>query len=274
MRFLALLILSFGCAASWLRAEMPPAHAVPVVLKIDDLRTNDSGYLSDRWKRLLPLLREHKTLKLSIGIIANSLEGDNAAYFSWIKEMHDTGRVEFWLHGYDHKEWEEGGQKFYEFKGPSYEQQKEHLAKSQALAKAKLGFVFTAFGAPFNCIDDNTIKILNEDADMKVVLYANLSDQSKMPGKTILDRVFPVNIEQPLFVPNPEKFIAGYNKFAGKRSFFVAQGHGNKWDDARWPEFLKIVDFLEQNKIPTVLPTELAASLSVANNSKNKPSTP
>jgi len=275
MRFLALLILSLGCTAPWLRAETPPplAHIVPIVIKLDDVRTNDSGHLSERWQRLLDLVRERK-IKLSLGVIANSLEGDKPAYFTWIKAMHDTGLVEFWFHGYDHGVRTVDGVEAAEFTALSYEEQKEHFAKSQKLAKEKLGFTFQTYGPPgggkmpISDADlDATVRVLTEDPSMKVWLYPKPMDaraeKLNAAGKiTVLDRVWAVNIEWPLFVPNSGKFITDYNKYAASRKYFVLQGHAAKWDDARWPEFLKIIDYVTQNKIPTVLPTELAASLS------------
>jgi len=247
------------------QADPPPAHIVPVVIKLDDLRTNASGWLSTRWRRVGDLVRDRR-IKVSLGIIADSLEGDKPAYFKWLREMHDTGLVELWFHGYDHKEWEENGRKLEEFHGTPYALQKEHFVKSQALARAKLGFPFTAFGAPFNATDAVTDRVLAEDPDIKVVLYGTPADRAS--GKVILDRVYKVNIEQPLFLPNYEKFVAGYNHYAATRRYFVIQGHANKWDDARWAEFLKIVDYITRNHIPTVTPTALAATLQTSSPEK------
>ena len=256
-----------------LRAQSaPPAHIVPVVIKLDDVRTNDSGFLSTRWRRLGDLVRERK-IKLSLGVIANSLEGSKPAYFAWLREMHDTGLVEFWFHGYDHGVRTVGDTEAAEFTARSFAEQQERFAKSQKLAQEKLGFSFQTYGPPgggklaiTDADLDATVRVLTEDSAMKVWLYPmpidargqKLTDAGKV---TVLDRVWAVNLEQPLFVPNPEKFIAGYNKYAAGRRYFVLQGHANKWDDDRWAAFLKIIDYLVENKIPTVTPTELAASL-------------
>lgn len=233
-----------------------PKPPVPVVLKLDDLLSTRESGVPDRWQRIADLAIERK-IKLSIGIIANSLEGDKPAYFDWIKKLRAAGLVEFWFHGYDHKAWKEGDRNVSEFQGPSYEQQKDHFVRSQALAREKLGFAFTTFGSPFNVADANTARVLAEDADITVWLYG---DRAHPAGKTILDRVGPVSIEQPLFVPNAAKFIEGYAKHAAGRTAFTIQGHPAQWDDARWTEFVRIIDFLVQNNIPVVTPAELAAS--------------
>ncbi|HEY9249433.1 MAG TPA: DUF2334 domain-containing protein [Rariglobus sp.] len=244
-------------------SKLPPLPANPpaVVLKLDDLATG-GGNVPRNWKRITDFALERK-IKLSVGIITQSLETANPSYIGYIRDLRKTGLIEFWFHGYDHKMWEEGGQKLQEFKGTSYERQKDHFVKSQALAKEKLGFAFTTFGSPFNGFDENTFKVFAEDPDMKVFLYATPADQAKIPGKVILERVGWVNIEDPLFVPNADKFIAGYLKNAKGRSYYVIQGHPNQWNDERWAEFVRLVDYLQQNHIPIVTPTEAAA---LANN--------
>lgn len=254
----ALLLLPLAGIPALAQTPPLPDPLIPVVLKLDDLNTR-GGNVPGRWIRVTDLARE-KNIKVSIGIICDSFDYGKPAYFDYIKEWQASGLVEFWFHGWDHKQWQEGETKLMEFKGTSYEHQKEHFVKSQALAREKLGFAFTTFGAPFNATDEVTARVLAEDPDIKVFLYGKPSDAAAS-GKVILDRVGDVNVEHPLFVPNSARFIAHYTKRAPGRRYFVIQGHPAQWDDARWAEFVKIVDFLVENKIPVLTPTELAASL-------------
>lgn len=232
-----------------------PNPLVPVVFKVDDLVSTPDGGVPERWKRVADLARERQ-IKFSVGIIANSLEGEKPVYFGWIKEQRETGLFEFWFHGYDHKGWKEEGRDVSEFKGTSYEHQKDHFVRSQALARKKLGFAFTTFGSPFNASDAVTARVLAEDSDITVWLYG---DRANPAGKTVLDRVGAVSIEQPLFVPNSAKFIEGYAKHAAGRGCYVIQGHPAQWDDARWAEFVRIVDFLQANQIPVLTSVEAGA---------------
>lgn len=253
--------LPLARAADPATAPLQDIPVIPIVLKVDDLAaTATGGNVSEKWIRITDFARERK-IKLSIGIIVQSLATADPAYADYIKNFQKTGLVEFWFHGWDHKIWDENGKKIQEFKGTSYEQQKDHFVKSQALVKEKLGFVFTTFGSPFNGMDDNTFKVFAEDPDMKVFLYAWPADQAKIPGRVILDRVGEVNIEAPLFKPNAAKFIEGYLKNAKGRHYYVVQGHPNEWDADGWSEFVKIVDFLQQNHIPIITPTEAAPLL-------------
>ncbi|EIQ01394.1 putative xylanase/chitin deacetylase [Opitutaceae bacterium TAV1] len=230
----------------------------PVVLKVDDLVSTRDGRVPERWQRITDFAKERK-IKLSIGIIANSLEGDKPAYFDYIKTLRSApgGQFEFWFHGYDHREWAEDGKKLQEFRGTSYEHQKDHFEKSQKLAREKLGFAFETFGAPFNATDRNTDRVLAEDPDMKIFLYGGPSNRGS--GKLLLERIGEANIENPIFVPNPDALAAAYHKYSSRRAFFVLQGHPNQWDDTRWAAFVKLVDFLQQNDIPIVTAADLAA---------------
>lgn len=274
MRLLWLALpLVFAASAPFAPAQTPAVPVVPVVLKLDDVRTNDSGYLSARWRRVGDFARERR-IKVSLGVIANSLDGAKPDYVKWLHEMQDSGLVEFWFHGYDHGVRPVGDKKAAEFTARPYEEQKAIFAKSQALALAKIGAPFRAYGAPGggnlhpSAEDtDATARVLSEDPAMRVWLYPKphdeLSRALSASGKiVVLDRVWQVNIEQPLFVPDSAKFIDGYNKHAAGRRYLVVQGHPNKWDDARWAEFVKIIDYLQAHQIPTVFPSELAATLS------------
>ncbi len=274
----ALLCLSALPALHAQTDDTPPAHIIPVVLKLDDVRTNDSGWLSERWRRVGTLAREKK-VKVSLGVIADSLENAKTDYISWLIGMHDSGYAELWFHGYDHAVWKDAaGEDRCEFFGRPYQDQLDRFVRSQNLIQKKLNLTFSTFGPGGGGKgagqDAATAQAMSDAPGMKVWLYPSPIDdagrQLAAKGKiTILDRVWAVNIEQPLFVPNFEKFVAGYNKHAAGRRYFVVQGHPGKWDDARWAEFVKIIDYLVRHNIPTVTPSELAATLNTPTPSKS-----
>lgn len=250
---------TFGCAS---RADQPAVPKVTVrqtppaiLIKVDDLK-DLRGKVNPRWQKVVDYLHGRQ-IHFGIGIICDSLEGDKPIYFNWIKALHDCGEVEFWNHGYDHKEWEENGAKLQEFKGPSQEQQQDHLARSQQLAKEKLGFTLPAFGSPFNATDANTLLALEKDTETKIWLYGNPATPA---GKLVLDRVYRVNIENPTFLPDVEKFKDGYARYP-QRPYFVIQGHPGHWDDARFEQFTKIIDFLVEQKAVFMTPSEYATTL-------------
>ncbi len=77
-----------------------PEPRIPVVLKVDDISSKPDGSVSARWKRIIDFALERK-IKVSIGVIANSLEGDKPAYLAYLKQVQESGLIELWFHGYD-----------------------------------------------------------------------------------------------------------------------------------------------------------------------------
>jgi len=209
-----------------------------VILKLDDLRS-----ASPKWRRVLEFLKS-RNIKSTAGIICNSLEGDKASYFSWVKDLQASGMVEMWCHGYTHgRSTNAEGKDVMEFKGVPYEEQKATLVKCQQLAKEKLGAPFKSFGAPFNATDESTLKALSEDPDFKVFLYGNPAQAAQAPGLMIQDRSA-MNIENPLFIPNTARVEHDLKILRSKRDYFVIQGHPEQWDEARIAEFGKMIDYL------------------------------
>ncbi|MET0261458.1 MAG: DUF2334 domain-containing protein [Rariglobus sp.] len=272
-RAIALTFFAFSSVAAIATTEPTlPGPRVPVVLKLDDLGAHANGTVSERWRRVIDFCLERK-IKLSIGVLTRSMEWAKPSYFTYLNDLQKTGLIEFWFHGYDHGVHTVDGKQYAEFSHRSYEEQKRRFEISQKLAVEKLGAPFVTYGPPgggntppSEADLDATVRVLTEDPAMKLWLYPKAIDergaQLQSAGKiTILDRVPQVNIEQPLFVPNPEKFIEAYAKHAPDRRYFILQGHPDQWDDARWAAFVKLIDYIQANQIPIITPTELAAQL-------------
>ncbi len=225
------------------RGKEPPR----VVIKLDDLKPGPGGGVSPQWQRVVDYARE-KEVKLSIGIIAQYLETGNADFFKWVQDLNAANCVEFWHHGWDHAA--EGNLK--EFSGQPYERQKEHMTKANALAREKLGFAFTSFGAPFNATDASTVRVLAEDPDITVWIYG---DPKNPAGKTVL-RPSPIMIETRAR-PDFEAFLEAYAHNRGI-DYFAMQGHAGGWKDDAFDQFRAMVEFLQGQGAQFVLPREFA----------------
>ncbi|MEW6302133.1 MAG: DUF2334 domain-containing protein [Verrucomicrobiota bacterium] len=245
---MALILLLILTAFTTSAADPAPAKPQLVILKVDDFNR------TPRWQRFATYIQTNH-LKASIGIICNVYEKDNPALISWTKELAASGTFDFWHHGYDHRlNWKEGDQTLSEFKGTSYEHQKEHLAKGCALVEQKLGIRFLAFGAPGNSVDATTARVLGERPDIKVIFYG----PANVPGKLLLDRW--INLETPTFRPNSEAFIKAYPSRATKPVLAI-QGHPNQWTDKDFAEFEKIVTFLRAKNTKFVTTAEAYEAL-------------
>lgn len=264
-----------AAAPSPVPVDLPQREKPPlIVLKTDDLRPIN-GNVHPLWQKLVDTLAA-KRIKGSIGMNMDKTAEATPAYVEWVKDLHASGAVEFWFHGWDHAMHEVDGVKYNEFNKRSYEEQKKRFDDSQKLARDTFGFPFVTFGtpggAPNGLFDENTIRVMADEPDMKVWLYPQPLDKKgqelSAQGKVaILDRVWAVNLESKVGQPDFQKFMQGYAANPD-REYFVLQGHPMSWGNAeRFAEFEKIIDFLVAQKAEFVTPTELAEKL------KNRPHT-
>jgi peptidoglycan/xylan/chitin deacetylase (PgdA/CDA1 family) len=203
-------------------------------------------------------------------VICETLPEAAPDYVAWIASRHASGRVEFWFHGWNHAAHEIDGKPCNEFAGWSYDGMKALIGRSQKAAREKLGFAFATFGptgcgAPGPNLDETALRALHDDPDIRVALYPTpLDDMGKRiasDGKlTILDRVWDVNLESAVGVPDCKRLMSGYAAHPD-RAYFVLQGHPASWSGERFNEFLRILDFLEAQKAVFMTPSECAAAL-------------
>jgi peptidoglycan/xylan/chitin deacetylase (PgdA/CDA1 family) len=236
----------------------PPSAPQVIILKLDDVTARgarDHLPVSPRWQRVADYV-EKNHLKAGFGIIGFSLEVDNPAYFQWIKDWDRKGIIEFWNHGYrDRKATDKAG----EFEQGPAAQQRAALERTQRLAKEKLGLTLRAFGQHYSGVTEETEKALNEVPDNRIWLYG--PKDSKFYKKTSLVRV--MELEHPIFNPDPEKFRAIYEQRGAAQPMLVLQGHPNQWlDDKKWEGFVKIIAFLKSKGCVFMTPSEYVASLS------------
>jgi len=251
-----LLLLAFTAAFhshTSLAAEPRPKPQI-ILLKLDDVVAARSGAapVSARWQRVADYLKTNQ-IKGSFGIICESLEKDNAAYFQWVRDIHDAGLIEFWMHGYHMKRADEPG----EFDHGTFEEQKAILEKAARLAIAKLGFPLPAFGPHWTATTEATDRALEAVPSITIWLYG--PPKPKYFSRLSIGRV--MGLENPTFVPDPAKFVATYGKSAATRDVLVLQGHPDQWDDKRWAGFTEIITFLKSKNVVFMTPSEYQASL-------------
>ena len=61
--------------------------------------------------------------------------------------------------------------------------------------------------------------------------------------KFVFERV--LTLENPIFVPDPDKFKEIYESRAQDKPCLALQGHPNQWNGQRWQGFVKIIDYLK-----------------------------
>ncbi len=244
----------------------PPA--LVAVLKFDDVK-QVNGFVKPGWQRLVTYLQT-RNIKAGFGVIGESLANATPAYLAWIKTLQGSGLIEFWFHGWDHQTYSKNGVRYNEFVRP-YAEMAKRLADSQRLAKQKLGFAFTTFGPPGGAgkgsFNADTLRLMVDDPDIRTMLYPQSMNalgreaEASADGKfKILDRVGAVNIEGSVGDPDFVRFRDGF-KANPQRRYFVLQGHPANWDNARFAEFERIIDYLVARDAVFLTPTEAAAIL-------------
>ncbi|HCE45787.1 MAG TPA: polysaccharide deacetylase [Lentisphaeria bacterium] len=249
------------------KVPAPRKEPAVIILKFDDLK-QVNGKVHPSWQKISDFLESRK-IKGAFGMTCDTLQDAKPEYVNWIKSRHDSGATEFWFHGWDHATHNENGKSLSEFDTRSYEEQKSRFDRSQKLALEKLGFAFETFGpgggGSGQHFDAGTCKVMQDDPHMKAWLYPKPIDEDgkklQEAGKvTILDRVWEVNTEGAVGVPDSKKLIAGYNRNP-ERKYFVLQGHPAMWAGPRFDEFVKIIDFLQEQKCVFMTPMEYVKSV-------------
>jgi peptidoglycan/xylan/chitin deacetylase (PgdA/CDA1 family) len=227
--------------------EKPPQI---IILKLDDViaqGTDARSPVPPRWQRVADFVEESH-IKASFGIIGFSLEQDNRAYFDWIKNLHQKGNIEFWNHGYKNRK---DADKTGEFED-TFEKQKTALERTQKLAKEKLGIELKVFGAHWSGTNKDTAKALEGIPEITMLFY-DPRDSKKFVFEQVLA------LENPIFVPDAEKFKELYEARAKNKTCLALQGHPNAWDEKRWAGFVKIIEFLKSQGCVFMTPSEYLA---------------
>lgn len=223
-------------------------HTQLVIFKADDVIWDRKNVLPPEWLKFIELIRSKKA-KAALGLIGHYLEKGDQQYCRFLKSLTSRGEFELWNHGYSH---EVGGSsaansgQTSEFYLRSFAEQQANLRKTQDLAKRKLGITLRAFGAPGNAYDAVTRQVVDIDPDLFIWFFGD-PESVKLVFKRSGE------IEFPTPNANFEEFRTRYD---ANRSLYVYQIHPNKWNEAQFSEFEKILEFLIAQNVTFLTPTQ------------------
>ena len=173
-----------------------------------------------------------------MGVIGNRARDPTGRFFALMANLRDSGRFEFFNHGWDHE--------ILEFKDVPYKRQLEHVRKTQAWIVSNTGIRMRGFGAPGNNFDFNTSRVVSDLDEMTYWFFGD-GTSTKYEFARIAE------IEEPAGIPNWDTFARSY---IGERSLLVYQLHPAYWGPKSLGEFERAVDFLIQRRTRFVLPSE------------------
>jgi len=217
-----------------------------VLLKLDDVHFGDNGeVVPPRWQRVADYL-ETKKIKAGFGIIGYSLAENKPDYFSWIKDIAAKGNIEFWNHGYWNRTANDTSGEFER----DYEEQYRALFLTDSLAIANLGLKLSVWGPHWSGTNEDTDRALSNMPSIRMTLGS--------PKNPIHYKGFVLKnslaMETPVHNPNFESFITDYKE--KDLPYFYLQGHPNSWDEIRWDNFIRIIEFLQSENVRFVTPSE------------------
>lgn len=219
-----------------------------IILKADDLVFHDSVQVFNPcWETYLDYIIS-KNIPSSVGVIMNSLDKGNKKYVEKVRMLQEKNGIELWNHGYTHdmNGKTESGEKAYEFLRTTEQFQYGQFIKSQKAAREKLGITIRTFGSPGNGMDANTTKAIDAIPELEVWLYGDPAST-----KFVLKRLPGCDAEHPVHNPDFEHFKSHYDP---AQPYLVMQYHPMSWDERRFGEFKKIIDFLLQKPVRFMTP--------------------
>jgi peptidoglycan/xylan/chitin deacetylase (PgdA/CDA1 family) len=240
-----------------LAAMVLPAGAQTKRIAI--IKADDVSGIHSKWDRFFKLAEEHE-VPVSAGVIANSLEKHGGQYAEWLKKWDATGKVEFWNHGWDHRRWDEKGAYRSEFKSTGHDHQRTHISKVQDTGKKVLGKQFITFGSPFNDMDEDTARALNEFPELKMVFCLPEAEPTKSLKDKILLPMFLRGENDGTGKPNFAKFKEEYQKKMTPPglTFCAFQFHPAVFSEEAFGEFVLIIEFLKKEGWTFMLPADYA----------------
>ena len=225
-----------------------------IVLKLDDIAANKTS--GNKASMVMDYLLG-LDIKASYGVIAKNLDDSALGLMhKYIDAQNKKGEkmIEIWHHGYDHSN-NNPPAKNMEYKGTSYALQKANFNKADSLVKLYLGVQMQTFGAPFNAVDSNTLKVIAENKNYHILFYFAESPEREKQLTRLNTRI---NIENGTGNPNYEYFVSECEKNnAFKNSYLVLQGHPLQWNAQKFDEFKKIIAYLREKNCIFVLPSAL-----------------
>ena len=174
--------------------------------------------------------------------ISDSLRSDHIAF---INELKESGKFEFWNHGYIHSPTE--------YKGASYESQFTNMKRSQDVIKEKLDVTMHTFAAGYNAADITTSAVLYNVEELK--FWMNRDDLPAAPGVLVVSERSTIEwIIDGRRTPNIKNFKESWENSYSKKPILICQMHPHRFNDDAFAQLDSTIDFLLSKNVKFILP--------------------
>ncbi len=225
-----------------------------VILKADDLvHVPDEGWT--RWVTYMDEMVVHRAVKVAAGAIGNRMSQPTEEIRARVKAWQATDLLELFNHGYDHASYPPPPDKAtlpagttYEFQGRPYEEQLDHLQRTQQIIRDNYGVQMRSFGAPFNKWDENTVQALHALGQIDIWMFGSAKSECfNLPRGG-------GEIEDANGVPSLAEYLSTHDP---ARQVVLLQHHpylAPFWDG--WSDFKTIIDRIGEDGGTFILPAE------------------
>lgn len=213
--------------------EFPPRK---ILIKADDFTSSQKEGERCRWKMLNDLVME-KDIPISLGVIGSRIERNffnEDEVLDSIRPGIGAGNIELFNHGFFHD-------KARIFRGSSLQWQQECIERTNALCEHIYGIWPDTFGAPFNFLDENTVKACSS-LGMELVYFGSSGHGVIAMGERA--KVNPGETNGEPFDPIMEVIAEQYDNRWRTESVLCIQIHPCRWTDQGFEVFSEIIDWL------------------------------
>lgn len=207
-----------------------------IILKFDDFIV-----MNNNWQYIIDVCFL-ENVKASFGVIVNKAPVD----FD-VKRIHESEVIEFWNHGFKH----------IHMKNLNFCEQLNLLKQGQIVGKDKFGIVFKTFGPPYNYLNEDTLKVLDDIEDFRTIFFPRFPIEyyAQLLCEYSTDKlVMPITMNMDKYIFN--EFVLRYRsggdcnvayECSEKLDIFpiVLQGHPNGWSRLKRELFKEIILYLK-----------------------------
>ena len=257
IKFLAFLIITSAFYSCREDVSLNSPEGLVIILKADDL-----GEVDANWSRFIQKLIDD-SISAGIGVISKNVSKvalTEIRRISNIKQKNGYPVVEFWNHGYDHKDLKPHDEQT-EFFNTNFNYQHAHFNLAQHFFTDSLHMTSHSFGAPHNRTQLITENVIEQFPEINV--WQNYGRTEKYRHTGWKDPKYKVIHDTDQRIILSIDYLSLHNLNIGdieknyaidsKKPYIVIQIHPAAWNDEIFQKFETIVQFYKQSHRATFM---------------------
>ena len=254
---LIIIILSVFFVSCREDVSLNSPNGLVVILKADDL-----GDTTQNWNRFIKILIDD-SINAGIGIISRNVGVSSVSEIrriTTIKQKNGFPVVEFWNHGYDHKDLKPNVEQT-EFYNTNFNYQHSHISLAQHFFSDTLHLISHSFGAPHNRTQLLTEDVIDKFPEINIWQHYGKTEKYNHTGwkdpkyKVIqeIDKHIVLSVDYlSLKSFKVNDMMRNYNNDS-KKPYIVIQIHPAAWNDEMFNDFESLVHFYKESNRATFM---------------------